>query len=173
MWRRWRQSLWEAFQDADWDGGGELSTEELFAWFGEPVTAFSKTIFRLADMDDSGMLDFPEFVKVLEKHGQQLYYILYIRSSGHPPPPSLHYFFSFVLTKNGLPPKIPSRSVHAAATSLIERRKGPLPFTPFVRTTLPAPSCGTLRPRWCAPTAPSTKTTSSRSEKCAHRSAPL
>ena len=54
----------QAFQDADWDGGGELSTEELFAWFGEPVTPFSKTIFRLADMDDSGMLDFPEFVKV-------------------------------------------------------------------------------------------------------------
>jgi Ca2+-binding EF-hand superfamily protein len=31
---------------------------------GEPLTAFSKSIFRLADMDDSGLIDFAEFVKV-------------------------------------------------------------------------------------------------------------
>jgi hypothetical protein len=54
-------------KDADYDRGGELSTEEVFAWFGEPITPFSKSIFRLADMDDSGLIDFCEFVKVVLK----------------------------------------------------------------------------------------------------------
>jgi len=59
-------ALREGFQDADYDGGGQLTTEEVFAWLdNEPITPFSRSIFKLADMDDSGLLDFCEFVKVV------------------------------------------------------------------------------------------------------------
>ena len=47
-----------AFRDCDWDNGGDVSTDEFMAWLGEKVTPFSRSLFRLADLDDSGFIDF-------------------------------------------------------------------------------------------------------------------
>lgn len=34
-------------------------------WLGVQITPFSRSLFRLADMDDSGVLNFAEFLKVV------------------------------------------------------------------------------------------------------------
>jgi Ca2+-binding EF-hand superfamily protein len=52
--------LREAFREADWDDSGAMSAEEMFAWLKEPLTTYSQSIFKLADMDDSGLVDFTE-----------------------------------------------------------------------------------------------------------------
>ena len=52
------RELKSAFRDCDWNGGGDVSVEEFHAWIKEPCTPFSRSLFRLADMDDSGLIDF-------------------------------------------------------------------------------------------------------------------
>ena len=49
------RELKSAFRDCDWDDGGDVSTDEFMAWLGEKVAPFSRSLFRLADMDDSGV----------------------------------------------------------------------------------------------------------------------
>jgi len=69
------------FEDIDIDGSGEVDVQEFFLWLGEPRTEWGDEYFKLADTDDSGVIDFGEFVHVLTiismMEQYQLYHFLY------------------------------------------------------------------------------------------------
>jgi len=56
------RALHETFENMDFDCSGEISIKEFFRYLGVRRTAFSKRCFCLFDYDNSGELDFREFV---------------------------------------------------------------------------------------------------------------
>ncbi|KAH8074883.1 Ca2-binding protein [Aureococcus anophagefferens] len=51
-----------AFIDIDDDNSGEVSVKEFHAWLKYPLTKFSERVFGMLDLDNSGFLDFNEFL---------------------------------------------------------------------------------------------------------------
>lgn len=56
------QRLLEKFQDIDTDCSGCISTEEFFAFICMEQTPFAKKLFGIIDQNDSGEIDFNEFL---------------------------------------------------------------------------------------------------------------
>ncbi len=54
--------LWSAFWDIDADSSGTIRPIEFFTYFNIEIQEFEKHIFRVFDMDKSGVLTFLEFV---------------------------------------------------------------------------------------------------------------
>ena len=57
--------LYKAFVRVDLDMSGEVATWELLEHLKVERTKFTKRIFRIFDEDDSGQIDFKEFVVAL------------------------------------------------------------------------------------------------------------
>jgi Ca2+-binding EF-hand superfamily protein len=59
------QKLWTLFMEIDLDNSGEIDYSELCMFFEVARSAFVDAIFELADVNESGELDFDEFVGVV------------------------------------------------------------------------------------------------------------
>jgi Ca2+-binding EF-hand superfamily protein len=57
--------LYQVFHRADLDGGGTIDIDELIAVVDVEKTPFTKRVFSIFDEDDSGEIDFGEFVLAL------------------------------------------------------------------------------------------------------------
>lgn len=56
------ERLLEKFQDIDRDSSGCISTDEFFAFISMEATPFARKLFSLIDQNDSGEIDFNEFL---------------------------------------------------------------------------------------------------------------
>ena len=57
--------LYDQFCEIDTDGGGTLDIDELFAFLEEPKTKIAEKFFDWIDHDNSGELDFSEYLSML------------------------------------------------------------------------------------------------------------
>lgn len=58
----WTWDFFDVFVDMDDDGGGEIEIDEFLGFYHLERTAFSERIFNEFDQDESGGLDFAEFI---------------------------------------------------------------------------------------------------------------
>ena len=56
------REVFGAFIDIDDDNSGEVSIKEFHDWLNFPLTKFSERVFGILDLDNSGYLDFREFL---------------------------------------------------------------------------------------------------------------
>lgn len=83
------RKLFDEFRKVDVDGSGSIALSELLVYINLPITNFTRKVFSIFDDDQSGEIDFREFVLALWNYctltsvtlGKPFYIFLRIRTT--------------------------------------------------------------------------------------------